>query len=153
MKLGIKPKEISYLRYSLLSPLYFPRKKENQLCLIVDTKEEKIYPVPVKIEHIDFASRIIGYKITENLEDASKIVPSNIIMGVSGMNDISYVVEQIITGVSGMEIGYRLRHSHQQLEKAHKLVRKFVDDGEFQKSKNFSEKIIKRYAQTSSSRH
>jgi len=153
MKLGIKPKEISYLRYSLLSPLYFPRKKENQLCLIVDTKEEKIYPVPVKIEHIDFASRIIGYKITENLEDASKIVPSNIIMGVSGMNDISYVVEQIITGVSGMEIGYRLRHSHQQLEKAHELVRKFVDDGEFQKSKNFSEKIIKRYAQTSSSRH
>jgi len=153
MKLGIKPKEISYLRYSLLSPLYFPRKKENQLCLIVDTKEEKIYPVPVKIEHIDFASRIIGYKITENLEDASKIVPSNIIMRVSGMNDISYVVEQIITGVSGMEIGYRLRHSHQQLEKAHELVRKFVDDGEFQKSKNFSEKIIKRYAQTSSSRH
>ncbi|MEM4336463.1 MAG: hypothetical protein QXG86_00465 [Candidatus Woesearchaeota archaeon] len=143
-----KPKAFKSLSYSLINPNagYFPRKKSNQLCVVVNTQSNLIYPVPINIEHIDFASKILGFPLGENLEDASKIVPSNIFISATGINDIIDKVIKVETGISGMEIGYGLRHTYEQLQKAHNLVKNFVLSGEVPVSLSLEEKIITKYA-------
>lgn len=52
----IKPVDYSSLKIALLDSYYFPRKRDNQLCCVVDIETRLVYPVPVEIEHIDFIS-------------------------------------------------------------------------------------------------
>ena len=151
----IKPKEYPILVSGILSPGagYYPRKKPDQLCIIVDTKSEKIYPVPTAIEHVDFAAKILGYAIQENPEEASNLVPSNIRLKVSGFNHLNDFVEEIVTGTSGMEVGFGLRHSPEQLKKAHEIAKSFVEKGGLPHANNYKERIIMKYAQNASSQH
>jgi len=143
----MKPKPYYSLQHRLLSPGagYFPRKKEGQLCVVADTESGLVYPVPIKIEHVDFVSKILGYHITENIESASKIVPSNILLKVAGINDVVDEVRKVLTGVSGMESGYGLRHDLKQLTIAEDIVLNFIKKGELPLADDFNAKIETRY--------
>lgn len=143
----MKAKQYDRLLHSILSKGagYFPRKKPDQLCVVTDTEKKLVYPVPVKIEHIDFVSSFLGFDI-RNIEDASKIVPSNIFIKFSGVNDIIDNVTEMDTGVSGMEIGYGLRHYPEQLEKANSLVEEFVRKGELPVDPHFESRINRKYS-------
>lgn len=145
----MKPKSYDCLIFPILSEGagYFPRKQPDQLCVVADTTNSKIYPVPIAIEHVDFVSELLGCHITEDLLGASRFVPSNIIIRLKGANGvIDNKVMEIITGVSGMEIGYNLRHTPGQLQKAHGLANTFVVSGEIPQDEEFKSRIIRKYS-------
>ena len=138
--MALIPRHFTYLERSLLDNDYFPRKTPNQLCLVINLNSRLIYPVPVAIEHIDYAGMILGTDVKTYPESASKLIPSNIILNHDRAN-----VDEIITGVSGMESGFGVRHSLKSLNEAHMYALNFVRYGEFD-SENLKEKIISRYA-------
>jgi len=127
----MKPKAYKILQISIINdPKYFPRKKPDQLCVIVDTSKGEVYPVPVSIEHIDFAGMILGYTkedIIKNPDIASKLVPSNLRLKNVYSNPEIY---SIVTGQSGMEAGFGVKHSREQIDTAHELVFGFIMNGE-----------------------
>jgi len=140
----VKPRAYDHLDITLLDPYYFPRKKPEQLCLIVDLDTELIYPVPVEIEHIDFTSLLKG-NIKKNPDLARKVIPSNLII------DLSRTVNGIITGVSGMESGYKVRHISSDIDIAHDLIYSFITYGDLPLAKNLKEENkIYRYCDLSS---
>src|SRR3989338_4156068 len=110
----MKPRSFSRLSIILLDPYYFPRKNPNQLCCIVNLRDEKIYPVPVEIEHVDFAGLVLGERLQDNPSCADRIIPSNL-----AINTVDRFVTGIVTGVSGMEIGYNVRHRSGDVGLAH----------------------------------
>jgi hypothetical protein len=123
----IKIKPVSYdsLKVALLDFYYFPRKRDNQICCVIDIETKLIYPVPVIIEHIDFISLLTKKDIKTNPLYASKIIPSNILI-----DKLEGIVYGLITGVSGAESGYGVRHSAGDINEAHELIRGFVKKGE-----------------------
>ena len=129
-----------YLSGELLNSFYFPRKKANQLCLVTDVKSGLVYPVPVDIEHIDLVSKLADCDIKNKPECARRIIPSNIIISLSTSE-----VTSIITGVSGCEIAYNVRHSTNNLNEAHNIIKKFIEGDEFKLSKGLEEKLVYQY--------
>ncbi len=144
----MKARPYDRLLYNILSEGagYFPRKKPDQLCVVTNTEENLIYPVPIEIEHIDFVSRLLGFNIRNVPEKASKIVPSNIFIKLRGINDVIDNVTGMDTGISGMEIGHGLRHHAEQLEKADSLVEEFVRKGELPVDPRFESEINRKYS-------
>ncbi len=135
----MKPRSFDRLCIALLDPYYFPRKQPDQLCCVVNLEDKKIYPVPVEIEHIDFVSLLLTSDIKSNPEYARRVIPSNL-----RIDALDRVVKKIITGVSGMEIGYNVRHTTHDVDLAHSLMREFVSRGEFTAGNNLDE-IVYRY--------
>ena len=92
-----------------------------------------MYPVPETMEHIDFACKILRITLKEFLEyrqdfikAIENLVPSNI-----EIDPTALTVVGIGTGISGMELGYGIRHTEEQLVKAHAIVKEFVENGDF----------------------
>lgn len=135
----MKPRSFDRLCIALLDPYYFPRKEADQLCCIVNLEDEKIYPVPVEIEHVDFAGLILKNNIQNNPGYASRFIPSNL-----RIDALDRVVRKIITGVSGMEIGYNVRHTFSDVDLAHSLIKDFVFRGEFP-CRSIEEEVVYRY--------
>lgn len=123
----------SQLQRSLLDSYFFPRKQENQLCLLIDASSLLVYPVPVAIEHIDFLDVILRRtssqrklsRVKDQHSLALHLVPSNLLFSPS----LDAVVS-VVTGVSGAESGYGVRHTFSQLHQAHDHVFSFVNEGE-----------------------
>ncbi|OYT32566.1 hypothetical protein DRJ22_00060 [Candidatus Woesearchaeota archaeon] len=124
-----------FLTYSLINQ-YGNRKKPGRLSILVNVEEKKIYAVPRKIEHIDYAKQF-------NIE-LSKLIPVHIDtkLNENGLEEII----GLVTGVSGMEIGYGIRHSKKDLEEAHKLAKDFIENGELPIKKLEEDKIIYKYS-------
>lgn len=103
----------------------------------------KVYPIPSDIEHVAFASFFLNKEIADIKADpatAQQLVPSIIII----RND---KVVGVATGVSGLEIGYNVRHSREALEATHQLVWQFVRKGELSVSESLEEdRVIYKYA-------
>jgi len=121
------------------------RKKPGYLSVVVDLKTKTIYPVPLGKEHVKFvAENLLGISEDELSNDTSlamRIIPSIIeIDGIAGE------VKGVLTGVSGVEIGYRVRHLKQDIEKAHGLVIGFIEQGEIPLSEGFKARIEYKYA-------
>lgn len=127
------------LKQGLLIPQYFPRKQAEQLCLIVDTHTQLVYPVPVDLEHIDFATLLLkGKDIRNNPEEAKELVPSNIIIDITNK-----IVNSITTGnISGMELAFNVRHSTYAIDRAHTRALGFIRDGEIKVSEILKEKKV-----------
>lgn len=145
------PKSFPCLKRILLSPYYFPRKRPEQLCCVVDlnkyakNQNEIIYPVPIEIEHIDFVSKLRGNNVRDFPQIALKIIPSNLLIRNSEMPEYTEVCG-ILTGYSGIEVGFGVRHYINDLNLAHKLMKEFVERGEINFSENIEEKIEDKYS-------
>ena len=124
---------------------YGGRKKPGYLAVVVNLKENVIYPIPTNEEHADFISkRILGTSKNElsmHPEWAEKIIPS-----IIEIDDISGKVKGVLTGVSGVEIGYRVRHDKEDIEKAHAKVIEFLKNGEIPFAEGFRAIIQYKYA-------
>jgi len=119
---------------------YGNRKIFGRLSVLVDVSENLIYPLPRDLEHIEFVKAHFSELAVNN----GTIVPSHIQLEMtsSGLEEVI----GIITGVSGMEIGYGIRHDRIDLEKAHAAVLEFVNNGEFSISSHKQDKIEYKYA-------
>lgn len=98
------------------------RKKQGRLSIIVNLLDDKIYPIPKGKEHIEFGIELVG-----DIRKLSKVIPSHIdYRNIEGL----YEIYRIITGESGMEEGYGVRHSCEDLNYAHSKVFDFVHTAE-----------------------
>ena|SRR3989344_7883138 len=125
------------------------RKIHGRLSILVDTENKQIYAVPRNIEHVEFTRKLLGL---ENYEEvclkASHLVPSHIsVLPDLTTNDLEEKVKGFLTGISGLEIAYGVRHTKESLIIAHELTKKFVSDGGLPISDNLDEdKIEFRYS-------
>lgn len=124
---------------------YGGRKKPGYMSVVVNLTEGLIYPVPLNQEHDAFVSkRILEVPLRELREEsemAEKIIPS-----IIEIDEINREILGVLTGVSSLEMGSGVRHSKEDLEKAHAMVLEFVEKGDFPKSGDFTQKIQYKYA-------
>ena len=115
------------------------RKATGFLSLIIDVHNGVIYLVPHELEHIEFVSKLLNVdkkELKKNPEMAINLIPSMI--SVNHDDEAS----GIITGVSGMELGYWITHIKEEMEIAHLLSHKFVDAGEIPKKQSLDKDVI-----------
>ena len=115
------------------------RKHEGRLCFVVDTSSSEVYVVPKDKEHIDYCLELVKGEV-RNLE---KIIPSHIMY--DNVGDY-YEVFSVLTGESGMEQGYGVRHSANDLNLAHQRVLDFVHNGNIFVYPNLESKINYEYS-------
>lgn len=116
-------KSYSYITKELLN-VYTKRKARDVLSIIVDVKNKKIYAVPVDKEHVEFVAGLLDFGIESLKTDpqtASHLVPVNI-----GIDDNE--VNAVLTGWSGLEAGFKVRHSNKELNDAHEIAWVFINN-------------------------
>ncbi len=124
----------TYIRYG-------NRKKPGRISFLVDVGTETIYPVPREIEHIDYAMEILGEAPLP--DNCKRLVPSHI--DTQLCDSIPRVVG-VITGVSGLEISLGIKHTRDDLRRAHDTIWNLINQGEIGISKVNENKIVERYA-------
>src|SRR3989344_2610091 len=107
------------------------RKIHGRLSVLVDTEAKQIYVVPRNIEHIEFTRRLLSLGNYEEVRlRASHLIPSHIsILPDLNTPDLEERVKGFLTGISGLEIGYGVRHTKESLLMAHELTKKFINHG------------------------
>ena len=142
-----KPKPFNRLSWAVFNG-YGSRKEQGLVSVVVDTETKLIYPVPLGEEHLEFVPKIIFLEkndVFENPPRFSRFVPSLIETEFNPLTQ-SFQVLGVVTGISGLELGARVRHKKEQLELAHALVLDFVNRGELQVSEKFQHKLSLKYA-------
>ncbi len=122
---------------------YSDRKEEGLIALIVNTNTGEIHLVPRDIEHVDFVCRLLDINKKELKKDptiVSHIIPSMVII-----NQEREVVG-VITGVSGLELGWGVRHTREALERVHSIIHKFIENGEVPIGRLERDDIIYKFA-------
>ncbi|MBW2981992.1 hypothetical protein KY343_03875 [Candidatus Woesearchaeota archaeon] len=110
-------KSIEYLSKDVIQE-FGGRKQAGVIALIIDVKEKKIYPVPHNLEHVDFAALLLDKKkgeLKKNPQLAARLIPSTISIEEGK-------IVGVLTGVSGLEIGLKVKHKSSDLENAHGMV-------------------------------
>lgn len=105
---------------------YIGRKKGGLISVMVNVETKEVIPIPRNVEHVDFTSALLGMERDDLRNDPSRAarwIPSNI--EVLGDEVIG-----VITGVSGLELGFRVRHTRADLQAAHDRVIQWVLEGE-----------------------
>lgn len=136
----------SYLRLDLnVVNQFIGRKKALMLAVVTNITTNEIFPVPSNFEHVDYVPKILGVSKLDLIDDISLakcIIPSIIEFDY---DEDFLIVKSLVIGVSGLEIGFRLRHKKEDLEKGHKLVLDFIKNGEFRLSENFRDGVNLKY--------
>lgn len=113
------------------------RKKPGRIGLFVDTRNGDIYAVPKHEEHLDFIKQITDE------QNFSKIIPSYIDLKEIGNVEKIFGVE---TGYSGVEIRLGIRHTPEDLQKAHSLTHVLVSEGEIPLAERIDSKITYKFS-------
>ena len=110
------------------------RKQEGRLSIITDLNNQgKIYPIPHDQEHIEFCTNLLG-----DIRKLKKVIPSHIEYDkIEG----EYEITSILTGESGMEQGYGIRHEKLDITTAHQKILEFIQEGEILISRKLNSKI------------
>ena len=130
-------KRYNVLTWALFNA-YGGRKKQGLLSFLYDSNENCFIPVPRNMEHVDFVSKLLNLEKEELQIHAKHIIPVNIVVEYD-------VIVAMVIGVSGMEIGFNVRHSKKDLKNAEKAAVNFVISGELPVAENFDVRLIKRY--------
>ncbi len=119
---------------------YGDRKQQGMICFFYDVRDKIFLLIPRDVEHWNFASSFLGVSFIDLKNVASHLIPCTIIIEYDK-------VVSLITGVSSLEIGAKVRHDKKDLEVAHKAALRFIYQGELQVSDAFQASIQKRYMQ------
>ncbi len=128
----MKPKSFQTLSWAVLGA-FCNRKQVGYISVVTDTETKRIYPIPPDEEHKTFVPRIIGLGLSDVMQDPmsfSRFVPSLISTQFDEVTGIR-------TGFSGMESGFGVRHTREQLNLGHNLVKAFIELGQVPISNNF----------------
>jgi len=128
------------------------RKKSGRISFLVLPYKEQIYYVPRAIEHIDFASNLLS--LNPSFGDISFLIPTHIDTKMELKEDrwgMAIYILKLISGVSGMETGYGVRHKKEDIIEAHKMIVRLIDGANppFYRDDSFSEDIVMRYTKIS----
>ncbi len=123
----MKPASFRKLTWEIVNK-FVGRKRPNAIALICDTNTQEVYVVPHEIEHVDFAGLLLG--VTQNEIRANPSIASHLVPVTIELNNMHDEVMGMQTGTSGMELGFRVRHSRQQLTTAQAMAQAFIFTGE-----------------------
>ena len=130
----MKHKHFDHLTREILEE-YGNRKREGRLSVVTDLNNEgRIYPVPIDTEHIEFCTELVG-----DPRKLERIIPSHIeYHQIEG----EYEIISVITGESGMELGYGITHNADDTITAHSRVINFINDGYVLVNPNLELKLL-----------
>lgn len=117
------------------------RKQKGLLSLLYDARKKAFIPIPTNIEHIEIAAELLKKtknQIIENPDLAGHLIPVNIFF-----KDEKIV--EILVGISGIEMGYKVRHSKEDLVKAYEASWDFIKNGDFAISKELKRVLKTNY--------
>ena len=137
------PRTYSKLDWSLISR-FGDRKKLGYVSIIINVDNGEVYIVPRDTEHIEVLTKILSMDI-EDLREHPELA-ANLVPSIIEIKDEE--VYGILTGFSGSESGYNIRHTVKQLDKGHALALKFVEKGNILQHQEFTHKVIYRYARS-----
>ncbi len=123
------------------------RKRANAISVVTKVNTLEVFPIPSNIEHIDYVPKILGIEKDDLIENpllAEKIIPS--LIEIEFDINSGELVKGVITGVSGLEIALRVRHSKHDLEIVHQRILEFISKGDIPKHAEFQEIINFKYA-------
>jgi hypothetical protein len=98
------------------------RKKPGRISVVTDLDTCNTFYVPHNIEHIDF----IRSKL--RIDDCRRIIPTHIDMI---LDEGQPRIGELITGTSGVEQGFGVRHTKEDIDVAHNFVYRSVINGEW----------------------
>jgi len=107
---------------------YGNRKKRGIISLLYDAKKDAFIPIPTNKEHIEIVMEILNktkVQIIKNPDLASHLIPINIFIEEDK-------IKEVLIGISGIEMGYKVRHSKTDLTKAHEASWNFINNGEIE---------------------
>ncbi len=141
----MKPKTYDNLTWAAVNA-FGDRKQAGRFSVVVDVKTKDVYPIPRDIEHRDYICTILHTTpedISQNPNLAARLVPVHIDLNPEGS------VNEIITGISGFEDFYKVRHTQEDLNAAHTRAKEFVMNGEIQCKEDLEGRIDSRYVLSS----
>lgn len=121
---------------------YGGRKQKDFICVFVNVKTNEVIPVPINQEHINFAANILSVRrkdIISNPFLCSHLIPS--IIQITNKKIVA-----VVTGASGLEVGFKVKHKLEDLQKAHTLVWNFINLGDIEVGKIIENRIVERFA-------
>lgn len=120
---------------------YGHRKEYGIISFFYDVEAKAFIAVPYETEHADLASKILGVKKEELkfYDSAKKLIPVNIKI------DVDNHISKILIGFSGLEIGFKVKHSKKDITKAKRATIKFIKHGEFPIKKPLHIEIAKNF--------
>jgi len=122
----MKPKTFEALTWAAVSE-FGNRKQAGRVSFVVDITTKRVFAVPREIEHKDFLCALIGRtqeEIRQNPSYALGIVPVHVDLNAQDQ------VYRIVTGRSGAEAFYHIKHGEEELQAAHDKTVEFVQNGE-----------------------
>ena len=120
------------------------RKETGRVSTLTDLETGLIHIVPREIEHINFAYGILNADEIE-VERLAKLIPTHV--GIERLAEDGLQVISLLSGICGLEIGLRVRHTRAQLQEGHERIREFVANGEIPVLRPLREdKILYKYA-------
>ena len=118
---------------------YGDRKVPGRISLFVNSPNAETYFVPIDTEHIVLAKYLVAKSYARILSD---LVPVHIDTQLDAGEPC---ITGIITGASGMEIGYGVRHSLDELQRAHGRGKELVMMAHLYHTEPLNENVIRRY--------
>jgi hypothetical protein len=97
---------------------YGDRKKPGLITFLIDVDKESIYPVPKGMEHVGLAcilAKTTRFVIETDPKVVSHLIPSTLEIKEG-------LLVSVLTGVSGLELGFKVKHKKGDLRKAHRLI-------------------------------
>lgn len=107
------------------------RKKPGRVSVVTDMDTLNVFLVPHSMEHIDFITKKL------RISDCRRIIPTHIDMILDHEQER---VGELITGVSGVEQGYGVRHTREDIDMAHNIVYSAVQRGEFYFARDYKDR-------------
>ena len=128
---------------------YGGRKHEGRLSLLADAVEEKFYLMPLNMEHIAYAT-LLSPAPNPGPQDLQRYIPVHIFVEDIGekIADTQRCVVGLMTGESGMEQGFGVRHTMKDMQWARTKTLEMIAQGEIPLSPNGlkEDKIAHRYS-------
>lgn len=142
---------VPYLDQSLLNnPKYFNRKGAYVLSFLVNVENAEVIPIPIGKEHIEIVTKYLRLSMDElraNLDLVSHLVPFMLQFAPSDHLGCAWQLKMVLIGVSGLEIGFKVRHTKKQIDTAHDLAWKFISYGKgiYVDKRELEERVERRY--------
>ncbi len=138
--MAIKP--VKALTFSVLNNS-IGRKSATALSFFCDVLNNTILMVPKDSEHIDFAAIVLNTTpddIRQEPSVAAHLVP--VVLEFTPNHDF---VTGMLTGTSGMEIAFGVKHTKEQLDRAHGMAVAFVQNGDVPFAEQVKDIVVRRW--------
>lgn len=109
-------------------------------CFVYDVNKGVFFLVPETKQHIDIITKVLD-KTKEQIEKNPNIVSPLISVNIFFEDD---KIKRITLGLSGTEMGYKIKHSKEDIKKAYDASLEFIKKGDYRKSDDFKIEVNKK---------